>query len=107
MSALRHGGAILLLPFTVTVVVPAMIAGVSFVLLGEATLAAPLPLLIWFVVCALGNAVYIPVAEEAGLGERFGDDYRAYRRNEPRWVPRMWPREDEKSASTVGKNCKD
>jgi protein-S-isoprenylcysteine O-methyltransferase Ste14 len=58
-----------------------MIAGVFFVLLGEAALAASLPILIWFVVFVLLNVVHIPVAEEPGLGKRFGDDYLAYQRN--------------------------
>jgi len=29
--------------------------------------------------------------EEPGLEKRFGDGYRAYRRNVPRWVPRVTP----------------
>jgi protein-S-isoprenylcysteine O-methyltransferase Ste14 len=29
--------------------------------------------------------------EEPGLGKRFGDSYREYRRNVPRWVPRITP----------------
>jgi protein-S-isoprenylcysteine O-methyltransferase Ste14 len=181
MSALRHCRAILLLPFTVTVVVPAtilfltgpdtfdlwqsypatrvtlpilgcaficlglalmvatirlfvavgkgtlapwnptqrlvvqgvyrhvrnpMIAGVFFVLLGEAILAASLPLLSWFVVFALGNVVYIPLAEEPGLVKRFGDDYLAYRRNVPRWIPRLTPWAGEGSAPGDEKTAK-
>src|SRR5215472_10032832 len=47
-----------------------MISGVFFVLLGEAMLAASLPLFIWFIVFVIGNAVYIPLAEEPGLVER-------------------------------------
>src|SRR5262245_33631532 len=66
-----------------------MIAGVFFVLLGEAVLAASLPLLGWFMLFVLGNAVYIPLAEEPGLVKRFGDDYLAYRQNVPRWIPRV------------------
>src|SRR5262245_27213914 len=68
-----------------------MIAGVFFVLLGEAVLAASLPLLVWFLVFVLANAIYIPLAEEPGLVKRFGDDYLAYKRNVPRWVPRLRP----------------
>ena len=68
-----------------------MIAGVLFVLLGEAMLAASLPLFFWFVLFVIGNAVYIPLAEEPGLLERFGDSYLAYRRNVPRWIPRPTP----------------
>jgi protein-S-isoprenylcysteine O-methyltransferase Ste14 len=66
-----------------------MISGVMFILLGEAVLAASLPLLIWFGIFVLANAVYIPLVEEPGLMKRFGDDYLAYKRNVPRWVPRV------------------
>jgi protein-S-isoprenylcysteine O-methyltransferase Ste14 len=77
-----------------------MIAGVFFILLGESLLAASLPLFIWFVVFVIGNAIYIPVAEEPGLVKRFGDDYLAYQRNVPRWIPRVRPWEGGKSAAT-------
>jgi protein-S-isoprenylcysteine O-methyltransferase Ste14 len=70
-----------------------MISGVFLVLLGEAVLAASLPLLGWFVVFVAANAVYIPLAEEPGLVKRFGDEYLSYKQNVPRWVPRLrgWP----------------
>ena len=43
------------------------------------------------------NATYIPLVEERGLIERFGDSYLAYKRNVPRWIPRLrpWSRTDE------------
>jgi protein-S-isoprenylcysteine O-methyltransferase Ste14 len=68
-----------------------MIAGVFFVLLGEVVLAASLPLLVWFAVFVVVNAVYIPLVEEEGLVKRFGDDYLTYKQNVPRWVPRLRP----------------
>jgi protein-S-isoprenylcysteine O-methyltransferase Ste14 len=68
-----------------------MIAGVLFVLLGEAILAASLPLLGWFALAVIVNAVYIPLSEEPGLVKRFGADYLAYQQNVPRWIPRLWP----------------
>ena len=68
-----------------------MIAGVFFVLLGEAVLAASLPLLGWFAAFVAVNAVYIPLAEEPGLAKRFGGDYLTYKQNVPRWVPRLKP----------------
>jgi protein-S-isoprenylcysteine O-methyltransferase Ste14 len=83
-----------------------MIAGVFFVLLGETVLAASLPLLGWFIVFVVGNAIYIPVAEEPGLVKRFGDDYLAYRRDVPRWIPRVRPWEGGKSAATDEKTGK-
>jgi protein-S-isoprenylcysteine O-methyltransferase Ste14 len=66
-----------------------MIAGVFFVLLGEAILAASLPLLGWFAVFVVVNAVYIPLVEERGLVKRFGADYLTYQQNVPRWIPRL------------------
>jgi protein-S-isoprenylcysteine O-methyltransferase Ste14 len=72
-----------------------MISGMCFVLFGEAVLAASLPLLGWFALAVIVNAVYIPLAEEPGLVQRFGDDYLSYKQNVPRWIPRFtaWPSE--------------
>ena len=83
-----------------------MIAGVFFVLLGEALLVASLPLFIWFTFFVLGNAIYIPLAEEPGLVERFGDDYLAYRQNVPRWIPRLRPWTGGESAPPDEKTAK-
>jgi hypothetical protein len=60
-----------------------------FVLLGEIILAASLPLLGWFVLAVIINAVYIPLSEEPGLVKRLGADYLAYKQNVPRWIPRL------------------
>jgi protein-S-isoprenylcysteine O-methyltransferase Ste14 len=68
-----------------------MISGVLFVLLGEALLTASQPLFGWFLIFALINAIYIPLLEEPGLVHRFGDEYRTYKRNVPRWIPRWRP----------------
>ena len=68
-----------------------MIAGVLLVVLGEAVLAASLPLLGMFALAVIVNAVYIPLSEEPGLAKRFGDDYLAYKQNVPRWIPRLRP----------------
>jgi protein-S-isoprenylcysteine O-methyltransferase Ste14 len=68
-----------------------MISGVTFILLGEAVLAASLPVFCWFLVFAIGNAIFIPLAEEPGLVKRFGGDYEEYRRNVPRWIPKLRP----------------
>ena len=66
-----------------------MISGVNAILLGEAIMAASLPLLGWFLVFAIVNVIYIPLAEEPGLVKRFGEDYEQYCRNVPRWIPRL------------------
>jgi protein-S-isoprenylcysteine O-methyltransferase Ste14 len=65
-----------------------MIAGVFFVLLGEAACGAALPLAVWAAVFIVGNLIYMPLVEEPGLVKRFGEDYEEYRRNVPRWFPR-------------------
>jgi protein-S-isoprenylcysteine O-methyltransferase Ste14 len=68
-----------------------MIGGVMAVLLGEALLFASTALLGWFLAFVLANALYIPIFEESGLERRFGEEYREYRRNVPRWIPRLSP----------------
>ena len=52
-----------------------MITGLCLVLLGEALLAASLPLLGLFAFGVIINVIYIPLSEEPGLARRFGDDY--------------------------------
>jgi protein-S-isoprenylcysteine O-methyltransferase Ste14 len=37
------------------------------------------------------NMLYFPFVEEKGLEKRFGQDYLAYKREVPRWLPRMTP----------------
>jgi protein-S-isoprenylcysteine O-methyltransferase Ste14 len=73
-----------------------MISGVFFVLLGEAVLAASLPLLGWFIIFVISNGTYIPLVEEPGLEMRFGTDYLTYKQNVPRWIPRLtaWQADD-------------
>lgn len=68
-----------------------MISGVFCVLLGEATLLGSLPLLYWFSFIFLLNLIYIPLFEEPNLTRRFGEDYIQYKRNVPRWIPRLTP----------------
>jgi protein-S-isoprenylcysteine O-methyltransferase Ste14 len=68
-----------------------MISGVLFILLGEAVLLGSSPLLLWFLVSFAVNATYIPLIEEKRLARRFGDEYLAYKRNVPRWVPALGP----------------
>jgi protein-S-isoprenylcysteine O-methyltransferase Ste14 len=68
-----------------------MISAVTFVLLGEALVLGSIAILIEFAIFALINAIYIPLAEEPGLVQRFGDEYEEYRRAVPRWIPRRSP----------------
>lgn len=68
-----------------------MITGVLFMLAGEALLAQSWPIAAWGAVFFAANAVYFPLVEEKGLVGRFGDDYRTYKANVPRWIPRLTP----------------
>ena len=66
-----------------------MISGVLCVLLGESSLFGSLPLFLWFLFFLLLNMIYIPIFEEPGLEDRFGSDYKLYKENVPRWIPRL------------------
>ncbi len=68
-----------------------MISGVIFTLCGEALIFQSLPLAIWAALFVLANMVYIPNFEEPGLEKRVGEDYRVYKANVPRWIPRLTP----------------
>jgi protein-S-isoprenylcysteine O-methyltransferase Ste14 len=68
-----------------------MISGALLVLLGESLLTASLPLFCLFLFFLTINWVYIPLSEEPGLVNRFGDEYVAYKHNVPRWIPRLSP----------------
>lgn len=68
-----------------------MISGVLSVLCGEVFLVGSIPLSEWFGTFLLINLIYIPLLEEPGLEERFGQQYRTYKQNVPRWIPRLKP----------------
>ncbi len=68
-----------------------MISAVLMMLPAEALLLQSWPIAIWWVVFAIGNMIYFPFSEEPGLEHRFGDDYRQYKANVPRWIPRLTP----------------
>jgi protein-S-isoprenylcysteine O-methyltransferase Ste14 len=66
-----------------------MITGALLLLLAEAMLLQSWPIAIWLVLFFIGNSVYFPLVEEKGLEKRFGDAYRKYKANVPRWIPRL------------------
>jgi protein-S-isoprenylcysteine O-methyltransferase Ste14 len=68
-----------------------MIAAVLAALAGEAVLFGSPPLLIWLGCFFTLNHVVFQLNEEPSLERRFGEDYRAYKRNVPRWLPRPTP----------------
>jgi protein-S-isoprenylcysteine O-methyltransferase Ste14 len=74
-----------------------MITGALLILLAEAMLFGSWPIAFWMGIFFMGNALYFPLFEEKGLEKRFGDDYRFYKKNVPRWIPRMRPWDPDKN----------
>ncbi len=68
-----------------------MITGVILVLFGEALIFRSTALLAWAALFFFANMVYLPVFEEPGLEKRYGPDYSEYKKNVPRWLPRLRP----------------
>jgi protein-S-isoprenylcysteine O-methyltransferase Ste14 len=68
-----------------------MITGVLAVLLGEGLVLSSPAILVMAAIFFAVNATYIPLVEEPGLADRFGDEYRTYSRHVPRWIPRARP----------------
>lgn len=68
-----------------------MHTGVFFVLFGEGFLLRSVPVLVYAAAGVMLHLFYIPFSEERGLEKRFGEPYRVYKRNVPRWIPRLTP----------------
>lgn len=66
-----------------------MITGVLCILLGEAAVTASGSLLAWFAIFFAFQATAIRFWEEPHLVGRYGDEYVDYKRNVPRWIPRI------------------
>ncbi len=66
-----------------------MIAGVNFIVFGEALILRSWPHALWALAFLAMNLWWIPWYEEPRLERRFGDEYRAYRRHVPRFFPRI------------------
>jgi protein-S-isoprenylcysteine O-methyltransferase Ste14 len=61
------------------------------------------PIFFWFMVIVESflrpgfNHIYFVYSEEPGLAERFGNEYTEYKKNVPRWIPRLTPWEKNKN----------
>jgi protein-S-isoprenylcysteine O-methyltransferase Ste14 len=68
-----------------------MILGVLIVLLGEAIALLSKSILIWAISFFIINTIYFIIYEEPDLEEKFGDEYREYKKHVSRWLPRITP----------------
>ena len=68
-----------------------MMIGIWSVLIGESILFRSVELLVWFLVFYTACMLLIPLWEEKDLEKRFGESYREYKINVPRWIPRWKP----------------
>ena len=66
-----------------------MLSGVITMIFGEALLFSSLGVFIWGLLFFCINTVYFIYSEEPGLERRFGKEYLQYKRNVPRWIPRV------------------
>ena len=73
-----------------------MMIGIWSVLIGESILFRSVELFVWFLVFYTASICLIPLKEEKDLEKRFGESYREYKNNVPRWIPRWksWLRPD-------------
>lgn len=68
-----------------------MITGVLFILIGEAIALSSLSIFIWAATFFTINTIYFIASEEPALLKQFGEEYAIYKRNVPRWIPRIIP----------------
>jgi protein-S-isoprenylcysteine O-methyltransferase Ste14 len=68
-----------------------MILGVLTVLIGESLALISSRILIWSVGFFMINNIFFLAYEEPNLEKKFGDEYRQYKKNVPRWMPRLKP----------------
>jgi len=66
-----------------------MLTGANLILVAEALLLQSIPILLWIIAFVVLNTIYFALFEEPQLENRFGDAYTDYKRNVPRWIPRL------------------
>ena len=68
-----------------------MLIGVNLFLTAEAILLQSMPVFLWMVAFVIVNTIYFALSEEPQLEKRFGQAYANYKRDVPRWIPRLTP----------------
>lgn len=66
-----------------------MLSGVLTMILGESLIFSSLSVFGWALIFFLINTLYFIFSEEPGLEKRFGCEYLEYKKNVPRWIPRL------------------
>ena len=68
-----------------------MISGVLLIIAGETLVHGSRTLGTWLLTFFVINQIYLLIMEEPMLESRFGEEYRVYKDNVPRWIPRLRP----------------
>jgi protein-S-isoprenylcysteine O-methyltransferase Ste14 len=68
-----------------------MIISALTLIFGETLIFASIELFTLFLLIFTVNHIYFVYSEEPGLTKRFGKEYITYKKNVPRWVPRLTP----------------
>ena len=68
-----------------------MILSLMVLLVGEAIVFASYGIALLAILNRAINTVYFIYSEEPGLEKRFGSEYIEYKKNVPRWIPRLKP----------------
>jgi protein-S-isoprenylcysteine O-methyltransferase Ste14 len=66
-----------------------MISGVLFMLIGEGLWLRSVPILTWAAIFFVINTLFFIFREEPFLENKFGEEYKAYKRKVPRWIPKL------------------
>ncbi|MHA2225160.1 MAG: methyltransferase family protein [Candidatus Hodarchaeales archaeon] len=73
-----------------------MTIGIILTILGESVVLGSFSLFIWFLVFSMTDHILLILWEEPILTRRFGNEYILYKKNVPRWIPRLKPYEKSK-----------
>ena len=68
-----------------------IILSVIILLAGEALFFGSYGIAVLAILFFVINSLYFIFSEEPGLEKRFGEAYREYKKNVPRWIPRWKP----------------
>jgi protein-S-isoprenylcysteine O-methyltransferase Ste14 len=69
-----------------------MILGVLTVLIGESISILSTQIFNWAIIFFIINNIWFFLYEEPNLEKKFGDEYREYKKEVPRWIPRFHAR---------------